>query len=515
MPAERLQKAIAQSGIASRRGAEELIAAGRVTVNGTVATLGQRADPDEDAITVDGTPLASPASARHVAVHKPRGFLSSARDERGRQSVLSLVPRATAGERLWPAGRLDVDSEGLMLVTNDGAWANRVLHPRYGVERTYAVLVDPPPDAATLRELRSGVTLDDGPARLLAARPSPPPREVARDAAERGGWVRVSLGEGRKREVRRLFAAVGLTVRRLVRVAIGPIQITGLAVGECRTLEPAEVEALAGRSPTVLRSGRGSTATRHDAGARGAPTARGVPARRKRTHPEHLAVAIDGPSGSGKSTVGHALAQRIGATFVDTGLMYRALTLAAIEQAVDPDDGPDLARLAARSRIHVRRPRRGETDRLETVLLGRRDVTGEVRTPRIDRLVSAVSRHAPVRRAMVRIQQATASVADTVMVGRDIGTVVLPDATLKVYLTASTLVRAARRAAEMGRPDRADAYLSEIEQRDAADSGRAVAPLRVAPGSLVLDTGELDVDACVEAIVARLPARYRGESHGG
>jgi cytidylate kinase len=216
-------------------------------------------------------------------------------------------------------------------------------------------------------------------------------------------------------------------------------------------------------------------------------------------------VAIDGPSGAGKSTVGHALAVRIGANFVDTGLMYRALTLAAIEQGIDSDDAQELGRLARRSRIHVRRPRPGETDRLETVLLGQRDVTHAVRTPRIDRLVSAVSRHGEVRRAMVAVQRATARTGETVMVGRDIGTVVLPDAWLKVYLTASTAVRARRRAAEMGRPRRVAEYLAEIEQRDATDSGREVGPLRKAPDALVLDTGELDVEACVERIVTALP----------
>jgi len=125
-----------------------------------------------------------------------------------------------------------------------------------------------------------------------------------------------------------------------------------------------------------------------------------------------------------------------------------------------------------------------------------------------------VSRHAVVRDAMVLVQRATAGKGDTVMVGRDIGTVVLPHATLKVYLTASTIVRAARRAAEMGRPERAAAYLAEIEQRDAADSGRAVAPLRKAEGALVLDTGELSVDECVAEIVARLPARRPARRRG-
>lgn len=217
-------------------------------------------------------------------------------------------------------------------------------------------------------------------------------------------------------------------------------------------------------------------------------------------------IAIDGPSGAGKSTIGFALASRIDATYVDTGLMYRALTLAAVERGIDVDDGFLLGFLATECRIEVERPRPEQTDRLETVRLDGHDVTIEVRQPRIDRAVSAVSRHAEVRSAMLEIQRAAASRGDTVMVGRDIGTVVLPNATLKVYLTASAHVRAARRAAEMNAPDRLAEYLAEIERRDAADSGRAIAPLRQADGALVLDTGRLSVDACVDAIEARLEA---------
>jgi cytidylate kinase len=492
MPAERIQKLIAQSGLVSRRAAEELIEQERVTVDGDIAQLGQRADPSRHEILVDGRPLAARGEQVHLAVHKPRGMLSSARDERGRQSVVRLVPRDQAERygRLWPAGRLDVESEGLMILTNDGEWANRVLHPRYGVAREYAALVDPEPDAAALRELRAGVEVEDGPARLLAARRAAPPREVRREPGDRGTWLRIQVGEGRKREVRRLFEAVGSRVQRLARVAIGPLTISGLEAGEWRTLGQREVQALAGREQEPMPKPEDRRA---DASVR-KPT---------------LAVAIDGPSGAGKSTVGHALAVRIGANFVDTGLMYRALTLAALEQGVDPDDGAALGRLARRSQIHVRRPRPGESERFETVLLGRRDVTELVRTPRIDRLVSAVSRHAEVRTAMIGVQRTTARQGDTVMVGRDIGTVVLPDATLKVFLTASTTVRAERRAAEMGRPNRVNEYLSEIERRDAADSSRAVAPLRKARGALVLDTGELDVEACVERIVAALDRRGR------
>jgi len=215
-------------------------------------------------------------------------------------------------------------------------------------------------------------------------------------------------------------------------------------------------------------------------------------------------IAIDGPSGAGKSTIGFALADRIDATFVDTGLMYRALTLAALERGIDVDDGDALGALAGECRIDVERPRADQTDRLETVRLDGRDVTLEVRTPPIDRAVSAVSRHAQVRSAMLGVQRAAAERGDTVMVGRDIGTVVLPDATLKVYLTARADVRAARRATEMGRPDRYLDYLAEIERRDAADSGRDVAPLRQAANALVVDTGELNVDETVEAIARRL-----------
>ena len=217
-------------------------------------------------------------------------------------------------------------------------------------------------------------------------------------------------------------------------------------------------------------------------------------------------IAIDGPSGAGKSTVGHALALRIGANFVDTGLMYRALTLAALERGIDTEDGPALGRLAGECSIGVERPGPEFPDRLETVRLEGEDVTDAVRSPIVDRAVSAVSRHAEVRHAMLSVQRAAAQRGDTVMVGRDIGTFVLPDATLKVFLVAAPEVRAARRAAEMGAPERYEEYLAEILLRDAADSGRLVAPLRRAEGALVLDTGELDVEASVTAIVERLEA---------
>lgn len=243
MARERLQKLIARAGLASRRGAEQLIADGRVRVNGVTAGLGDSAEPSVDRVEVDGRPLNAAAAPIHLAVHKPRGYLSSARDERGRRSVLALVD--AGGERLWPAGRLDVESEGLMLLTNDGEWANRVLHPRYGTVREYAALVAPSPSRQMLDRLLRGVELEDGEAQLQAARFAAPPREVRRARTEEGTWLRVRIGEGRKREVRRLFAAVGCEVVRLVRTRIGSLTLAGLEEGEWRRLRPSEVAGLA------------------------------------------------------------------------------------------------------------------------------------------------------------------------------------------------------------------------------------------------------------------------------
>jgi 23S rRNA pseudouridine2605 synthase len=245
MAGERLQKILARAGVASRRGAEQLIADGRVSVNGQRASLGDSADPKRDTVELDGKPIGAAPSAIHLAVHKPRGYLSSARDERGRRSVVALVD--AGGERLWPAGRLDVESEGLMLLTNDGEWANRVLHPRYGNEREYAALVEPRPNRGQLARLLDGIVLEDGRAKLISSRVLLPPDEVERERGEAGTWLRVRIGEGRKREVRRLFAAIDVRVERLVRTRIGPLTLAGLQSAQWRRLTKREVAALGGQ----------------------------------------------------------------------------------------------------------------------------------------------------------------------------------------------------------------------------------------------------------------------------
>ncbi len=453
-----------------------------MTVNGSTAAPGTRVDPELDVVALDGQPLtlAAPVTV-HLAIHKPRGVLSSARGAYGHEAVVDLVSPRPPG-RLWPAGRLDLDSEGLMLLTNDGAWAQRVLHPRYGVVRQYAVQLDREPDPADLDRLRHGVEIDGVHANLLGIARSRRPAGVAAPT-EAGPWFAVQLGEGRNREVRRLFAAVGYRVHRLVRTAYGPITLAGLEPAAWRPLTAAEVTALEGGPPPSLSA---------------------TP-RPRRSTSRWLRIAVDGTSGSGKSTVGRALAERLDARFVDTGLLYRAVTLAALEAGVDPADGPAVARLTQQTHVRVRPANGGQPG--EQVMIGRRDVTPLLREPRIERAVPTISRHAEVRAAMLTVQRNAAKGQDTVMVGRDIGTVVLPDADLKVFLTASVETRARRRAEQMGRPDRVATYQREITDRDRTDSTRAVAPLRRAPGALVLDTGELDVDECVAAIVAALPSR--------
>lgn len=271
MPAERLGKVLAAAGIASRRGADALIESGRVTVDGRVATLGESADPARQAIAVDGRPV-SGAPVRHVylAVHKPIGVTSTAADRHAARTVLELVPQdlAPAGGRLYPVGRLDRDSEGLLLLTNDGEWTDRVLHPRYGVEREYAVGVAVPLDRDRREALAAGIPLEEGTARLIGLRPATR-TETARLAdllAPRPApgltWYRVVLAHGWKRQVRRMFAAVGAPVERLVRVRVGTLRLD-LPSGGVRRLGPAEVRRLGVPRPGAERPVSSGRSSRH------------------------------------------------------------------------------------------------------------------------------------------------------------------------------------------------------------------------------------------------------------
>ncbi len=248
MAAERLQKVLAAGGVASRRGAEALIAAGRVTVDGRVATLGERVDPETAVIAVDGRPIALPSARPHVylAANKPAGVTATVRDRHAARTILDLIPgelRPPSG-RLFPVGRLDRDSEGLILLTDDGGWAERVLHPRYGVEREYMVGLDRPLEANQLERLAAGIVFEEGLARLVAIRPASRTERRAVEGAGELTWYRVTLGQGWKRQIRRMLGAVGAPVRRLVRVRIGTLRLGGLRPGTVRSLTPNEVRRL-------------------------------------------------------------------------------------------------------------------------------------------------------------------------------------------------------------------------------------------------------------------------------
>jgi 23S rRNA pseudouridine2605 synthase len=226
---ERLQKVLARAGLGSRRACEELIADGRVTVNGEVAELGRRVDPDHDEVAVDGVPATVRPGLVHYLLNKPRGVVTTASDPQGRPTVVELVP---SDPRVFPVGRLDVDTEGLLVMTNDGDLAFRLTHPSHGVEKAYLAEVEGRPSPAAVRRLREGVALDDG--TTSPARVSLTPPNV----------LRLVLHEGRNRQVRRMCETVGYPVVRLVRYRIGPVVDPSLAPGRWRVLERAEVRAL-------------------------------------------------------------------------------------------------------------------------------------------------------------------------------------------------------------------------------------------------------------------------------
>jgi len=234
---ERLQKILAQAGYGSRRSCEELIVQGRVRVNGRRAELGQKADVSRDQVSVDGETIARLEKLTYIALHKPVGVVSSLAAQGERQTVTDLVPAAV---RLYPVGRLDVDSEGLVLLTNDGELTNRLTHPRFGVEKEYRVQVKGAPDEERLEAWRRGIILEGR--RTL-------PAKVARESYRREGahnatWLRMIMREGRKHEIRDIGLTLGMPVERLIRVRLGSLELGDLRVGQWRELTNAEIAAL-------------------------------------------------------------------------------------------------------------------------------------------------------------------------------------------------------------------------------------------------------------------------------
>jgi 23S rRNA pseudouridine2605 synthase len=256
---ERLQKILARAGVASRRKAEELIREGRVTVNGQVAAIGAKADPQRDSVKLDERRIHAPAGHRYLLLNKPRGVLSTVSDPAGRPTVVDLVPPALR-RALAPVGRLDFQTEGLLLLTDDGELAQHVAHPSFGCWKTYEVKVRGRPDAEQLDRLRAGIVLEGrrtAPCRIAVLRrpsraaPAAPRRAGGRRGvvASASSWWSVELGEGRSRQLREMFQRIGHPVQKLRRIAIGPVSDPDLPVGSLRELTEREVAALRRSGP--------------------------------------------------------------------------------------------------------------------------------------------------------------------------------------------------------------------------------------------------------------------------
>ena len=242
---ERLQKILSQAGIASRRESETIIQQGRVTVNGAVVTeLGSKADPETDAITVDGKPLSIEEKRVYLLLYKPVGYMTTMKDPEGRPIVTDLLTGVK--ERVYPIGRLDYNTEGLLLLTNDGALANILMHPSHEVDKGYLVRVSGQVSPAQIKKLSEGVKLEDG----MTA----PAKVVPMSESEQNSWISITIHEGRYRQVRRMCEAVGLSVVRLKRARYDFLEIGEMKPGDYRFLEPEEVTRL--RRKTVPSSGR-------------------------------------------------------------------------------------------------------------------------------------------------------------------------------------------------------------------------------------------------------------------
>jgi len=234
MPAERVQKILSQAGLGSRRSCEKFIEAGRVTVNGKTISLGDKADPERDEIKIDGQAISAPEKFVYYALYKPRGILSSTKSENNRKTVVEFIP---GEENIYPVGRLDIDSEGLILLTNDGELTNYLTHPRYEHEKEYRILLASHPDKTQLETWKRGLVLADG----YKTKPAQVRIEKRKG---KGTWLRVIMTEGHKRQIRETAQQLGLYVVKLIRIRIAALELGGLKSGQYRPLTPKEISQL-------------------------------------------------------------------------------------------------------------------------------------------------------------------------------------------------------------------------------------------------------------------------------
>lgn len=465
----RLNRFLAECGIGARRKVENLIRSGRITVGGLRATEpGKKVNPCE-AVTLDGEVL-SRIGKRYFIFNKPRAVVCAVTDKYDK-TIFDLLDERMRRLGLFPVGRLDKESEGLLLLTNDGELAQKLAHPSGGVVKRYEIRLDRPLHPSDIEAWSLGAIVE-------GKRVKPISVDFLR-GKEPKEWISVCLREGRKRELRVIAATHGFRVLRLVRTAIGRLEIGDLCPGEIREMSREEIVKLTGIGGSRMK-------------------------RERRFKP--LIVTIDGPAGSGKSTVAKGAASRTGLRYLDTGRLYRAIALYLTSMSVPPVENESLKEALGKLELKL------EGDR---VLITSEDVSEKLHTPEVDGIVSLYAALPTVRERLLSLQRAQAGPPGLIADGRDMGSVVFPEADLKIFLTADARERAQRRFLEQSaRGERVEIehVLSVVMARDRTDSTRTLSPLVIPPNALVIDTTNKPAEEVIEEIVLLVEkARERTE----
>jgi 23S rRNA pseudouridine2605 synthase len=454
----RLNRFLAECGLGARRKVEDLIRSGRITVDGlTVMEPGVKIYPAEE-VALDGVVL-SPIGKRYFIFNKPRGFVCAVSDKYDK-TVFDLLNERLKRLGLFPVGRLDKESEGLLLLTNDGELAQELAHPSGGVVKRYEILLDHPLEASDIEAWSSGAIVEGKWVKPISVN--------FLNGKKSKEWIRVSLREGRKRELRVIADTHGFKVLKLVRTAIGQLEIGDLRPGEIREISREEIVKLTGIGGGRMNKGRKC---------------------------KPLIVTIDGPAGSGKSTVAKGAAARTGLRYLDTGKLYRAITIYLSGKGIPPVESETLKAALGKLELKLEGGR---------VLIKGEDVTEDLHTPKIDSIVSLYAALPAVRERLLLLQRAQAGPPGLIADGRDMGSVVFPEADLKIFLTADARERAQRRYLEQsarGERVELEQVLSVVMERDRTDSTRPLAPLVIPFNAIVIDTTDKPAREVIEEIV--------------
>lgn len=475
----RLNHFLAKCGVGSRRKCDEFIAAGKVMVNGeTITRMGVQINPEMDVVVFEGRAVRIENQLIYILLNKPLRTVTTTSDEKRRKTVLDVV---NIRERIYPVGRLDFNTTGALLLTNDGDMAFYLAHPRFEVSKIYRVLLDKRMRPIDLHHFGKGLDLGNfvtAPCRIEEVR-----------VIDNRSYLEVEIHEGKNRQLRRMFDSLNYQVSELERIEFAGLRLQSLKPGEWRFLTPKELQKLR----TMVESGKHKIPGEKD------------------TPQKEITIAIDGPAASGKSTTARAVANKLGYVYIDSGAMYRAVTLKALETGVNVKDVDLVARIAESIDIAFKK------DNEKTIIyLDGKNVSDEIRAPQIDRNISPVAANPKVREILVKKQQKMGQKGGVVMDGRDIGTVVFPNAELKIFMVAGVEERARRRKKEQaakGIEANLGKIMADIHYRDQQDKNRTHGPLKRAPDAVEVDTTNLSIKQQVEKILMLAADKMSTGSH--